>query len=61
VKARNIPTVKLTPRDVKDTPEGFEDRFDARRPRPKPHSPLKEPERSNMSELLDRFGIPRNG
>lgn len=44
-------------RDISDTPEGFEKRYADKRPKEKPRSPMAEPNRPNMSKLLERFGI----
>jgi hypothetical protein len=48
---------RFTPRDIADSPEGFEKRYADRKPRPKERSPLEEPQRPNMSKLLEKFNI----
>lgn len=49
---------RFTPKDISDTPEGFEKRYADKRPRPKVKSPLAEPKRpGSMTELLEKFGI----
>jgi hypothetical protein len=49
---------RFTPRDLADTPEGFEKRYADRKPRPKERSPLEEPKRpGSMKEMLARFNI----
>lgn len=57
MRGRDIKIDKFTPKDLSDTPEGFEKRYADKRPRPKPKSPLAEPERPSMSNLLDRFNL----
>ena len=49
---------RFTPKDISDTPEGFEKRYADKKPRPKARSPLAEPKRpGSMTELLEKFGI----
>lgn len=48
---------RFTPKDISDTPEGFEKRYDKRKPQERERSPLEEPSRPNLTKLLERFGI----
>jgi len=49
---------RFTPKDIADTPKGFEKRYADKKPRPRVVSPLTEPKRpGSMSELLEKFNI----
>lgn len=57
---KKIQIDKFSTKDVSGTPEDFDKKYEARRNKPKPRSPLEEPRRSNMDSLLEKYGLSKD-
>lgn len=57
MRASQIKIVKLTPKDLADTPEGFEDRYEDRDEKEERRPVLESVERLGMSQALEKFNI----